>query len=261
MRTSDFEFLLPKQLVAQTPAPKRDFSRLMVLHRDFGAIEHRSFRNIADYLREGDVLVLNDSRVIPARLRGVNARTGGEFEVLLLEEKSINDWWVMLRPGRRARVGTQIAFRTRSGADSSVRASVTEVNEEGHRRLRFTGASDVQDELAELGEVPLPPYISRAGRQDMEADHERYQTVYARPPGSVAAPTAGLHFTTGLLNALRLNGVNVCFVTLHVGLGTFAPVKSETLEGHRMHEERYTLSEETVNVIAEAKRTGRRVIA
>jgi S-adenosylmethionine:tRNA ribosyltransferase-isomerase len=226
---------------------------------------------LSEFLRAGDVLVLNNSRVIPARLRGRNAKTGGEFEVLLVEENAKNDWWVMMRPGKRARVGTRIAFRDLQGHDAALEAVVIGVNEEGHRRLRFetdrgrggeagTG-EDVKDWLDKLGEVPLPPYIERVGTSGMEVDRERYQTVYAKPAGSVAAPTAGLHFTEAFLEEIRGRGIQVCFVTLHVGLGTFAPVKSESIGGHVMHEERYELSEATAQAVNAAKREGRRVVA
>ena len=261
MRTADFEFDLPPDLIAQTPAPRRDQSRLLVLWRDSGRIEHRRFSELPDFLRSGDVLVLNDSRVIPARLRGINARTGGQFEVLLLEENSTNDWWVMLRPGKRARPGTEILFLGPIGQPAPVRAVVLEKNEEGHRRLRFSGTPDVVAELDALGEVPLPPYIHRADASQRHQDRARYQTVFARAAGSVAAPTAGLHFTQSLLDQIRARGVLIFFVTLHVGLGTFAPVKTETVAGHRMHEERYEVSEETARGINAAKREGRRVVA
>jgi S-adenosylmethionine:tRNA ribosyltransferase-isomerase len=261
MRTADFDYELPPALIAQTPAPQRDRSRLLVLHRETHLIEHRHFRDLLEYLRPGDVLVLNDSRVIPARLRGVNAHTAGQFEVLLLEENEANDWWVMLRPGKRARAGTQIIFHDPRGKPSGVRATVLAKNDEGHRRLRFSGPPDITDMLGVLGEVPLPPYINRADAREMEVDRLRYQTVFAQPSGSVAAPTAGLHFTEALLDEIRTRGVQVCFLTLHVGLGTFAPVKSESLAGHTMHEERYELSEQTARIINLAKQTGRRVIA
>jgi S-adenosylmethionine:tRNA ribosyltransferase-isomerase len=261
MRTADFEFDLPAQLVAQAPAPQRDQSRLLVLYRATGQVEHRQFRALPEHLRAGDVLVLNNSRVIPARLRGVNAHTGGQFEVLLLEENAVNDWWVMLRPGKRARIGTQIAFDDPHGQPSAVRAVVLDTNSEGHRRLRFSGVADISDVLGALGEVPLPPYINRANTSLMEQDRLRYQTVYAQPAGSVAAPTAGLHFTEALLQEIRAQGVQVCFLTLHVGLGTFAPVKADSIAAHTMHEERYEVSEQTANAINDAKATGRRVIA
>jgi S-adenosylmethionine:tRNA ribosyltransferase-isomerase len=261
MRTADFDFELPPELIAQTPAVLRDQSRLLVLDRSTGAIEHRRFRDLPDYLRPGDVLVLNNSRVIPARLRGVNAHTGGKFEVLLLEENALNDWWVMLRPGKRAKVGTHIVFHDLRGQPSDARAVVLETNPEGHRRLRFSGPTNILDALSVLGEVPLPPYISRADTTQVEADRVRYQTIYAQPPGSVAAPTAGLHFTEATLQDIRSRGVQVCFLTLHVGLGTFAPVKAETLSSHTMHEERYELGEEAAGVINSAKAAGRRVVA
>jgi len=205
--------------------------------------------------------VLNDSRVIPARLRGVNAHSGGRFEILLLEENATNDWWVMLRPGKRARVGTQIALQDPSGQPSPVRATVLEANHEGHRRLSFAGAPNIADLLEVLGEVPLPPYIVRSDNRRMAEDRQRYQTVFAEPAGSVAAPTAGLHFTKSLLAEISARSVQACFLTLHVGLGTFAPVKAETLAAHTMHEERYELSQQTARALNEAKAEGRRVIA
>ena len=290
MRTADFDFHLPPELIAQAPAPKRDQSRLLVLHRAPEKIERRQFRNILDYPQAGDVLVLNDSRVIPARLRGSNVRTSGHFEITLLEENAVNDWWVMLRPGRRARIGTEIKItpcRSRGDAThaqsepvpadahcGNIQAAVTEINEEGHRRLRFGGTPDISGHLDALGEVPLPPYIRReipetapesgtreARLREICDDRERYQTVFAQPAGSIAAPTAGLHFTAELLDEIRSRGVRVCFLTLHVGLGTFAPVKTETVEAHQMHEERYILNAETARAVNEAKAAGRRVVA
>jgi S-adenosylmethionine:tRNA ribosyltransferase-isomerase len=271
MRTADFNFELPPELIAQTPAPTRDASRLLVLHRDSARVEHRQFRDILEFFRAGDVLVFNNSRVIPARLRGKNAKSGGEFEMLLLEENATNDWWAMMRPGKRARIGTQIILHRSADLQSAyrsetqIRATVLETNDEGHRRLRFSGTKNILEELDCLGEVPLPPYIERASgtpsSSSASEDRERYQTVYAQPPGSVAAPTAGLHFTESLLEKIRALGVHICFVTLHVGLGTFAPVKAEILSAHKMHEERYELSEETARAINDAKRENRRVIA
>ena len=206
------------------------------------------------------MLVLNNSRVIPARLRGTNVRTGGKFEVLLLEETAPNDWWVMLRPGKSARIGTQIVFPD-NRQSAPIRATVVEINAEGHRRLHFSGTPDIRRELDRLGEVPLPPYITRTHPKEMGEDKERYQTVYARTDGSVAAPTAGLHFTGKLLDEIRARGVKICFVTLHIGPGTFAPVKTEMLAAHKMHEERFELGEETVRLVNEAKRAGHRVFA
>jgi S-adenosylmethionine:tRNA ribosyltransferase-isomerase len=260
MRTADFSYTLPPGLIAQRPLPQRDQSRLLVLQRSNGLIEHRQFPDLLEYLRGGDVLVLNDSRVILARLRGVNAHTGGQFEALLLEENGPNDWWAMLRPGKRARVGTQIRFRDRSGNLSTTEATVIETNDEGHRRLRFMGTIDISSALDELGEVPLPPYLTRADTRELAADEERYQTIFAERSGSVAAPTAGLHFTEPLLKKIRARSVNVQFVTLHVGLGTFAPVKTETLTAHKMHEERYEVSEATVRAINSAKANNGRII-
>jgi S-adenosylmethionine:tRNA ribosyltransferase-isomerase len=259
MRTADFNFALPPELIAQSPVTKRDESRLLVLHRVDGRVEHRKFRDLLDFLRSGDVLVLNNSRVIPARLRGVNAKSGGKFEMLLLEENAPNDWWVMLRPGKNGRVGTQIVLRDTKNEPTKILANVVEVNAEGHRRLIFSGTPDINHELDSLGEIPLPPYIKRATQ--LPEDKQRYQTVFAQPAGSVAAPTAGLHFTPELLDEIRARGVTVCFVTLHVGLGTFAPVKVETLAEHKMHEERFEVGKETARAVNEAKTSGHRVIA
>ena len=261
MRTADFDYELPPELIAQVPAPQRDQSRLLVLHRQSGQVEHRRFHDLPGYLRSGDLLVLNNSRVIPARLRGVNAHTGGKFEILLVAENAINDWWVMLRPGKRARVGTQIVLLDAHGQPCTVRATVLDTNSEGHRRLGFAGAPNLADLLDDLGEVPLPPYIVRPDAGRTKQDRQRYQTVFAKPAGSVAAPTAGLHFTESLLAEIAARGVQVCFLTLHVGLGTFAPVKAETIAAHTMHDERYELGEETARAIHEAKSAGRRVIA
>lgn len=259
MRTADFQFELPPDLIAQYPAAQRDQSRLLVLHRAQNRLEHRHFPDLPGFLRAGDVLILNNSRVIPARLRGANWKTPGKFEVLLLEENAVNDWWAMLKPGKRARVGTQIKILDHHGQPSAVTATVTEINGEGHRRLAFSGTPNLSGELDALGEIPLPPYIARAGED--AADRERYQTVFAQPAGSVAAPTAGLHFTPELLKAILALGVNIGFVTLHVGLGTFAPVKAENLSAHTMHEERFEIGPEAANLVNEAKAAGRRVIA
>ena len=261
VRTRDFDFVLPEELIAQHPAPRRDQSRLLVLRRATGQLDHRRFRDLPAYLRPGDVLVLNDSKVVPARLRGVNLRTGGQFDLLLLEQNTANDWWVLLRPGRRARPGTRIALRDRHHKPTGVEAEVLEVNPEGHRRLRFYGTPDLLRDLQRLGEMPLPPYIKRPRGATVEEDFERYQTVYARCEGSVAAPTAGLHFTPRLLTQLRAQGVAIGYVTLHVGLGTFAPVKTESLARHVMHAERFELSEQTVACIERARAAGGRIVA
>jgi S-adenosylmethionine:tRNA ribosyltransferase-isomerase len=211
-----------------------------------------------EFFRPGDVLVLNNSRVIPARLQGKNTKTGGKFEVLLLEENSRNDWWAMLRPGKRAPIGTQIQLQEKNGGVSKIIATVTAVNADGHRRLQFSGTANIFDELDKLGELPLPPYIERP--QEIAADKERYQTVYAQPAGSVAAPTAGLHFTPEILEKIRSLGVTICFVTLHVGAGTFLPVKVENLAEHKMHSERFEVGAETVFAVNEAKKNGHRVL-
>jgi len=261
MRTADFDYDLPPELIAQQPAPARDQSRLLVLERATGCVTHHRFTDLPHYLHAGDVLVLNNSRVIPARLRGVNARTGGAFEILLLEENAVNDWWALMKPGKRARLGTQIQIRRAKEAENGIQATVIATNADGHRRLQFAGSADISRQLDTLGEIPLPPYITRRDRTQHEADRERYQTVYAQTPGSVAAPTAGLHFTEPLLAQLRAHGVILCHVTLHVGLGTFLPVKTETLDAHVMHEERYEISEATMAIINQAKAEGRRIIA
>jgi S-adenosylmethionine:tRNA ribosyltransferase-isomerase len=194
-------------------------------------------------------------------LRGTNAKSGGQFEVLLLTENAVNDWWVMLRPGKRARIGTQIVFHDLHGKQTAVRATVLETNAEGHRRLRFDDPTDIKSLLDTLGEVPLPPYIRRKDRSLMQSDRERYQTVFARPAGSVAAPTAGLHFTEKVLQKARQRGVRVGFVTLHVGLGTFAPVKTEIVSQHVMHEEVFQIPDATALLINETKQANRKVVA
>jgi S-adenosylmethionine:tRNA ribosyltransferase-isomerase len=257
--TSDFDFSLPQELIAQSPATHRDHSRLLVLNRATDQISHRRFCDLPEFLRPGDVLVLNDSKVIPARLRGKNTRTGGAFEILLLEEITKNDWWVMMRPAKRARPGTIIQILHKTQCASPFEATVQEVNSEGHRRLHFSGSGDILTALDDLGEVPLPPYIQRI--EEQPTDRERYQTIYAQAPGSVAAPTAGLHFTAELLQKIQARGVNVCCLTLHVGLGTFAPVKARRLADHLMHQERFLISPETARTIAAAKERGGRIVA
>ncbi len=261
MLASAFDFSLPPELIAQAPASARDHSRLLVLRRPRGEISHRHFAGFPGYLQPGDILVLNDSKVIPARLRGINARTGGEFELLLLEEVAVNDWWTMVRPGKRARTDAKIILRNRRGDLTRVHATIIDKNSEGHRRLHFAGTPSLLADLPRLGEVPLPPYLKRARAADLQADRERYQTVYAREAGSIAAPTAGLHFTSKMLERIRGLGVKVCFVTLHVGLGTFAPVKTKTLADHVMHAERFVIGADTAQLVNRAKRAGDRVIA
>ena len=261
MRTADFDYHLPPELIAQAPAAHRDQSRLLLLDRQAECTSHHHFKDLLTFLRPGDVLVLNDSRVLPARLRGVKSDTGGQIEMLLVEENTTNDWWVMLRPGKRVRPGTEIQLRTLAGEPSSIYGTVREKNPEGHCRVQFSGVNNLSEALESLGETPLPPYINRGVGEVSSDDRARYQTVYAQPSGSVAAPTAGLHFTAALLEEIRCAGMKVCFLTLHVGLGTFVPVKAERLEEHIMHEERFSLNEATADTINSAKREGRRVIA
>jgi S-adenosylmethionine:tRNA ribosyltransferase-isomerase len=261
VRTEDFYFTLPSELIAQTPAPERDQSRLLVLGRSNGAIRHRYFQDLLDYFQPGDQLVLNNSRVLAARLRGVKSSTGGEIEILLLEENALNDWWVMLRPGKRVQVGTQIHFKDRLGVITDVEATVLDKNCAGHCRLFFSGLENILKNLDHLGEVPLPPYITRPIKAAGIDDFERYQTVFGYNLGSIAAPTAGLHFTNALLEAIRNLGVTIHYVTLHVGLGTFAPVKTECIAEHLMHEEKFSLNLETAQALNEAKQAGRRIIA
>jgi S-adenosylmethionine:tRNA ribosyltransferase-isomerase len=261
VRTADFDFSLPPELIAQTPGAERDGSRLLVLNRAGGRREHRQFRELPALLRAGDLLVLNDSRVIPARLRGRKADTGGDFEILLLEELGPLEWWTLLRPGKRVRPGSRLIFTDADGQITALTAEVVAKNDEGHCRLRFAGAPSVLSAAERLGEVPLPPYIRREAGASAPEDRERYQTVYARQPGSVAAPTAGLHLTAALLDTLQGMGVGVAFVTLHVGIGTFAPVKADHLDTHRMHEERFSLPPETAAALNAAKAAGGRVVA
>lgn len=261
MLTRDFHFDLPEDRIAQHPAAERDQSRLLVLDRVSGGLEHRIFAAIPQLLSPGDLLVLNDSRVIPARLRGIKVPSGGAVEILLLEENAPLDWWVMLRPGKRVRPGSRIQFTTRDGAPSCLVATVTGKNDEGWCRLEFSGVADLHATLDAIGEVPLPPYIARTVHDDAPEDLVRYQTVYASHDGSVAAPTAGLHFTPALLDTIRARGVEVRFVTLHVGHGTFAPVKSESISDHRMHEERFDVPAGTAEAWCRAKDGGNRVVA
>lgn len=258
MRTADFDFHLPESLIAQRPAPARDLSRLLVLDRASGKTTHcASIREIVEFLRPGDLMVFNDSRVFPARLRGQKAGSGGQIEVLLLEEVSANIWWTMLRPGKRVRAGTRILFGTGDHPQAAA-ATVLEKNAEGHCRLQFAGTGNLAALIDAIGQVPLPPYIVRPPEAQ---DAERYQTIFARHPGSVAAPTAGLHFTDDLLRDLRARDVQIEFITLHVGLGTFAPVKAADLAQHTMHEERFEVDAGTAARIDAARKEGRRVVA
>ncbi|MCD8087066.1 MAG: tRNA preQ1(34) S-adenosylmethionine ribosyltransferase-isomerase QueA [Oscillospiraceae bacterium] len=241
---------LPEELIAQTPLERRDGSRLLVLDKDTGAIEHRHFYDLPDYLRPGDCLVMNDSRVIPARLFGTRP-TGGAVEVLLLRDLGENCWECLTRPGKKMRPGTAVTF-----GDGELTGVVESVAEGGNRVIRFSYQGIFLEILDRLGQMPLPPYI----KAQLD-DPERYQTVYSREPGSAAAPTAGLHFTQELLEKIRAMGVQECFVTLHVGLGTFRPVKVENVEEHEMHSELCTVGPETADIINRTRRQGGRIIA
>ncbi|MGH2386801.1 MAG: tRNA preQ1(34) S-adenosylmethionine ribosyltransferase-isomerase QueA [Chloroflexota bacterium] len=252
MRTSDFDYDLPPELIAQQPAERRDASRLMVVHRDSGRIGHARFSDLPTLLRRGDLLVVNDSRVMRARLRGVRAHTGGKVELLLLRELEPNIWLCLARPGKRVRVGDQLRF-----GDGALSAEVREERAEGQRVVSFANAgAAVQDLLDGVGELPLPPYIHQ-----QPADPERYQTVYARELGSVAAPTAGLHFTPELLRRLEDDGIGRVAITLHVGVGTFRPVQADLITDHVMHAEYGELPEAAAAAMAEARRSGGRVVA
>lgn len=250
MNKSDFNYELPERLIAQTPLERRDSSRLMHLDKQSGAVEHRKFYNIKDYLRPGDCLVLNDSRVLPARLIG-SRPSGGSIELVLLRDLGEGRWECLSRPGRKTRPGQEIIF-----GDGELTAVVESVIDGGNRIVKFNYTGVFLEVLERLGKMPLPPYI----KEELQ-DAERYQTVYSRELGSAAAPTAGLHFTKELLSEIEQMGVKVCYVTLHVGLGTFRPVKEERIEDHDMHSEFCMVSEEAAAVISETKRAGGRVIA
>ena len=261
MLAADFDFSLPPELIAQQPVPCRDQSRLLVLDRSSGNLTHASFLELPKFLRPGDLLILNNSRVIPARMRGLKPGTGGRIEFLLAEPVGLNDWWVLLRPAKRLHPGDQFELHTPTGSPSGVHAELIEKNSEGHCRLRFTGTPDILQAAEALGEIPLPPYIQRNEPATGPFDRERYQTIYARSAGSVAAPTAGLHFTPSLFEQLAQGGIQTAFVTLHVGLGTFAPVKVDRLEDHRMHRENFDVPQATVEAIEAARARGGRILA
>lgn len=249
LKTADFDFYLPEELIAQTPLERRDASRLLTLDRSTGAVGHHHFYELPRFLRPGDCLVLNDSRVLPARLIG-HRPTGGVCEVLLLVDKGGDLWECLVRPGRKLKPGAQVIF-----GDGQLTATVEAELNDGKRAVRFHYQGIFLEILEQLGRMPLPPYI----KAELE-DQERYQTVYSKVVGSAAAPTAGLHFTPELLEQVREMGVKVCFVTLHVGLGTFRPVKAEDIADHEMHSEFCQISRETADIINETKRGGGRVI-
>jgi len=251
LRVEDFNFDLPVELIAQHPLQERDQSRLLVVDKNSGELEHKKFHNILDYLKKGDVLVLNDTRVIPARLLGMKEDTEGKIEFLLLNRKKLDTYECLAKPGKRARVGTRFTF-----GGGILKAEVVEVLDNGNRIVQFYYEGVFEEILNRLGEMPLPPYI----KEKLE-DKERYQTVYSREEGSAAAPTAGLHFTEKLLKDIREMGVKIAFLTLHVGLGTFRPVKVETVENHDMHSEFYSLDAHNAEIINSAKREGNRIIS
>lgn len=251
LKVSDFNFDLPEELIAQHPLAVRDASRLLVVDKATGELTHRVFRDLPDYIRPGDLLVFNDTRVLPARLLGVREDTGGHVELLLLRRLDLTTWETLARPGKSVRPGRFFQF-----GDGALRAEILEVREDGNRIVRFHYDGVFEAILDRLGEMPLPPYI-----HEKLADRERYQTVYSREQGSAAAPTAGLHFTPELLAAIRARGAETAFLTLHVGLGTFRPVKVERIDDHLMHSEYYSIDEATAGIIETARREGRRIIA
>ncbi len=250
IKKSDFYFELPEELIAQDPLADRSDSRLLLLDKESGRTEHHIFREIVDYLRPGDCLVLNNTKVLPARLMGIKEETGASIEVLLLKRKENDIWETLVKPGKKAKPGTKLVF-----GDGSLRAEVLEVVEEGNRLIRFSYDGIFEEVLDRLGEMPLPPYITHKLQ-----DKNRYQTVYAKYDGSAAAPTAGLHFTKELLGQIEDKGVELAYVTLHVGLGTFRPVKADNILEHHMHSEYYQVTEEAAQKINRAKEEGHRVI-
>ena len=250
LKTSDFYYELPPELIAQTPLERRDASRLMVLNPEKQSIEHRHFYDLAEYLRPGDCLVMNDSRVLPARLLGKREPTGGAVEVLLLTDRGDKLWECLVRPGRKLHEGAKLSF-----GDGELTAEVAEVLENGNRLIRFHYTGIFLEILERLGKMPLPPYI-----KEELADGERYQTVYSRVNGSAAAPTAGLHFTRELLSQIEQKGVRLAYITLHVGLGTFRPVKAEEITEHHMHSEFCMISAQTAQLLNETKKNGGRIV-
>jgi S-adenosylmethionine:tRNA ribosyltransferase-isomerase len=250
VKVEDFDFHLPEELIAQTPLENRSESKLMVLDKNDGSMDHLHFKNIVDFLHEGDCLVLNDTRVLPARLFGQKEDTGANIEVLLLKQEDGDQWETLVKPAKRIRVGTEIVF-----GDGKLRATCVGLKEHGGRILEFHYEGIFYEVLDELGEMPLPPYI----RERLE-EQDRYQTVFARERGSAAAPTAGLHFTEVLLEELKAKGVHIAFITLHVGLGTFRPVSVDTIEEHDMHAEFYQVSEGTARLLNDVKAKGGRIV-
>lgn len=249
MKVNDFDYFLPEELIAQTPLSDRPSSRLLVLDKETGEVKHKTFVDVLDYLDEGDCLVLNDTKVLPARLYGTN-KTGAAIEFLLLSQIEGDVWEIIVRPGRKCTPGKVISF-----GGGKLLGEILEVKEDGNRIVRFSYKGIFNEILDELGEMPLPPYI-----HEKLQERDRYQTVYARHDGSAAAPTAGLHFNEEFLDKVRAKGVRTAFVTLHVGLGTFRPVKAEKISEHEMHKERYFITEESANIINETKKCGKKVV-
>lgn len=260
MLVADFDYHLPSELIAQEPAARRDNSRLFVANRRRRDWRHSYFRDIADELQEGDLLVLNNSKVIPARLNGTK-ETGARLEILLIEKSAPSEWWCLIKPGKRTRPGTRIQLTDQNGKSTGISAETVAKNDAGQYLLRFSGTDNLLEAIESIGQPPLPPYIRRNFNDISRADSDRYQTVYARDPGSVAAPTAGLHFTKDLLDNLTSKGIQKAEVTLHVGLGTFLPVKTDQVADHRMHSERFSLSDTAAEAINQAKSEGRRIVA
>lgn len=251
MKTSDFYYDLPQELIAQDPLEDRSASRLMVLDKKTGKIQHHIFKEIVNYLNPGDCLVINDTKVIPARLYGAKVGTDAKIEVLLLKRKENNIWETLVKPGKKAKIGTKISF-----GEGLLIGEVVDIVEEGNRLIQFTYEGIFEEILDKLGQMPLPPYITHQLK-----DKNRYQTVYAKHDGSAAAPTAGLHFTPELLEEIRTKGVNIAHVTLHVGLGTFRPVKVEDVTQHHMHSEFYVVEEDQATLINETKKKGGKIIS
>ena len=251
MKTEDFDFELPERLIAQTPIEKRDASRMLILDKNTGEITHKHFSDIIDYLEAGDTLVLNDTKVMPARLYGVKEETNAVIEVLLLKDLGNNSWECLTKPAKRISVGTKVSF-----GEGMLIAECTRVGEEGIREFKLIYNGILYEILDKLGEMPLPPYI----HEKLE-DKDRYQTVYAKNIGSAAAPTAGLHFTKELLNKIKDKGINIAYITLHVGLGTFRPVNVEDVTKHKMHSEYYMMSKETAELLKNTKKNNKRIIS
>lgn len=251
MRTDDFDFDLPEELIAQTPLSKRDASRLLVLDKQTGEISHKHFTDIIEYMEKGDTLVLNDTKVMPARLYGIKEETGAIVEVLLLKDEGENVWECLTKPAKRVKEGTVISF-----GEGKLKAKCTKVLEDGIRHFTLEYKGILYEILDELGEMPLPPYI-----HEKLKDKDRYQTVYAKNVGSAAAPTAGLHFTQELLNEIKNKGINIAYITLHVGLGTFRPVNVEDVTRHKMHSEYYIMSEDVANLLNNTRESGHKIIA